>query len=83
MTLYVITRQTTQSGTATNVISVNGTDFDEALLNAKIKAYKTMESFKNEKTMVNAFVGVSDLDKFGFYIAERWEKPIEPTAETE
>lgn len=76
MTLYVITRQTTQNGTATDVIKVSGRDFDEALLKAKIKGYKVMESFMNEATMVSAHFEVSNLEG-GLYVSENWVKEVE------
>lgn len=73
VTMYVITRQTTQSGTATDIIKVSGKDRDEALLNAKIKGYKAMENFKAEASMKNAFFGITDLVG-GFVLIENWAR---------
>lgn len=73
MEMYVISRQTTESGTATDVAKVKGRDKEEAILNAKIKAYELMKTFKNEATMINAFVGVSDLVG-GFSTIENWNR---------
>lgn len=80
---YVVTRQTTQSGTATNIETVSGTTVDEAILNAKIKAYKTMETYKSETSMLDAFVGVTDLNSNTFLISESWKKNSEPEPEPE
>lgn len=82
MNMYVISRQTTESGTATDVVKVTGRDSEEAKLNAKIKAYELMKTFKNEKTMIDAFVGISDLSSENFETTEKWERAVEPqTAE--
>ena len=74
--MYVVSRQTTTSGTTTEVTNVTGRDSDEAILNAKIKAYKLMENFKNEASMMDAFVGVSDLKSNIFITSELWQKEI-------
>lgn len=74
MNMFVVSRQTTESGTATDVTKVTGRDKDEAILNGKIKAYELMKTFKNEKTMISAFVGVSDLNSGIFDINEKWER---------
>lgn len=78
MNMYVISRQTTESGTATDITKVTGIDKDEATLNAKIKAYELMKSFKNEKTMLDAFVGVSELNDGFFLTTEHWKRTNEP-----
>lgn len=75
MTLYVITRQTTQSGTATDTIKVVGRDLEEALLKAKIKGYRAMENFMNEASMISAHFEISDLNGH-FYVTENWEKEV-------
>ena len=75
-TMYIVSRQTTTNGTTTEVVGVKGEDIDEAILNAKIKAYELMKSFKNESTMIDAFVGVSDLMGNVFIISEFWEKKV-------
>ena len=72
-TMYYTTRQTTTSGTALDTKSVTGRDKEEAILNAKIKAYKAMETFKNESTMIDAYVNVSDLETGTSYVSEHWE----------
>ena len=74
--MYVVSRQTTTNGIATEVIKVTGRDSDEAILNAKIKAYKLMENLKNEASMMEAFVGVSDLKSNVFITSELWQKEI-------
>lgn len=73
MDMFVVSRQTTESGTATDITKATGRDKEEALLNAKIKAYDLMKAFKNEATMISAFVGVSDLVG-GFTVIENWHK---------
>lgn len=75
-TMFYITRQTTESGTVTEVNKATGRNKKEATLNAKIKAYKAMESFKNEPSMINTFIGVSDLIDGYFVISEYWEKDV-------
>ena len=74
VTMYVVTRQTTTNGTVTDIVTVKGKDREEAILNAKIKGYKAMESFKAESTMVNAFFGITDLVDGLFIVSEYWEK---------
>ena len=74
VTMYVVTRQTTTNGTATDVVKVTGKDREEAILNGKITLYNTMKIIKNEATMVNAFCGISDLIDGLFIVSEYWEK---------